>query len=287
MPKARDWRTAWRLCSLDRNGGDLISQQELPSEAVPGGLLVDRDGRVIVVMQDGTLSCFGGTKALAASVEDIMGIARQGATGKARAVQYLRHTLKTTQTPAARNLVQGSLEKLGVHVGDQAAANGGVAQWHLLGEVPWDMDDNDLDKAFVGEPNIDITESCRVGTRTLRWREYVTDEPYGMVNLLEIFGPRENIAAYGYAEVRLPEARDLLLKIGSNDGFKCWFNGTEVARFDGGRSYGPDQDSVPVKAQPGVNKILIKVSQHGGAWAFSVRLTDPSDKPLDLRQSYR
>jgi outer membrane protein assembly factor BamB len=64
-PKFRDWRSNWRLCLLDRASGALKSQQNLPSDALPGGLLVDRDGRVVVVMQDGRIAAFGGPKSLA------------------------------------------------------------------------------------------------------------------------------------------------------------------------------------------------------------------------------
>jgi hypothetical protein len=62
-PRRRHWQTTWKLYALDRTNGNRTSQQNLPSEALPGGLLVDRDGRVVVVMQDGSLACFGGPQA--------------------------------------------------------------------------------------------------------------------------------------------------------------------------------------------------------------------------------
>jgi hypothetical protein len=34
-------------------------RQELPGEPLPGGLLVDRDGQVVVTMLDGRVLCFG------------------------------------------------------------------------------------------------------------------------------------------------------------------------------------------------------------------------------------
>ncbi len=105
------------------------------------------------------------------------------------------------------------------------------------------------------------------------------------MDLVELVGSKANVAAYAYAEVDLPQAGELLLKIGSNDGFKCWFNGQEVGRYDGGRGYSPDQDTLPVTAQQGLNKILLKISQHGGAWAFSARLTDQSGTPIDLART--
>lgn len=90
------------------------------------------------------------------------------------------------------------------------------------------------------------------------------------------------MAAYAQHEVNLPTPQDLILKIGSNDGFKCWFNGKAVGRFDGGRAYAPDQDEIQVKGKKGTNKILLKITQMGAAWAFSARLTDLKNAPINL-----
>jgi hypothetical protein len=106
-----------------------------------------------------------------------------------------------------------------------------------------------------------------------------------MVNLVNVFGSYADVAVYAYAEVDLPKSGDMLLKIGTNDGYKCWFNGEEVGRFDGGRGYLPDQDTLKVKAVKGRNKILLKVTQMGGGWALGVRLADLQGKPIDLTRS--
>jgi hypothetical protein len=286
-PRFRDWRQTWRLCVLDRESGSVTSQQNLPAEALPGGLLVDREGRVVVLMQDGSAACFGGTKTLAAAVKSLVDRGRQGATDRADAVGTLRRLLRTARAPEAHAAVRRGLEELGFRLGAQAARNGYVSSWHVLGAVPWDDSDNPMDRVFLGEPDVDVSRPARVGKRLLRWNEHITDDSGGKVNLAEIFGPRANVAAYGYAEFTLPEARELKLHVGSNDGFKCWFNGQEVGRFDGGRSYVPDQDCLEVKANKGVNRILVKVTQMGAAWAFGVRLTDPSGAPIDLAQADR
>ena len=141
-----------------------------------------------------------------------------------------------------------------------------------------------MDKPFAGEPLIDIGQALTVGKRTLRWSPYTTDDKFGKVDLVSVLGQHTNAAAYAYAEIRLAAAADLELKIGSNDGYKCWFNGQEVGRYDGGRAYSPDQNSLPVHAQQGLNKILMKVTQMGSSWAFSVRLTEPSGAPVDLTE---
>jgi outer membrane protein assembly factor BamB len=55
---ARGGNDRWTLHALDRNSGDVIWEQPLNSHALPGGLLISREGSVVVVMQDGTVNCF-------------------------------------------------------------------------------------------------------------------------------------------------------------------------------------------------------------------------------------
>jgi hypothetical protein len=281
-PKFRDWRANWSLCTWDRDQGNLLSQVAVPAEGLPGGLLVDRDGRVVVVLQDGRVVCYGGARLLQATAKTYTELARQGPVQRAAAVRFLRATLSAVQSPANRQLIQNELETLGIQWGDQAKKNGGIAHWHLLGEVPWDQAENRLDKPFVGEPHVDLSQPLIVEKRTLTWNSYTTDAASGKVDLVKVLGERTDAAVYAYAEISLPKAADLVLKVGTNDGYKCWFNGREVGRFDGGRAYAPEQDSLPVHAGQGVNRILMKVTQMAAGWAFSVRLTDPSGTPVDL-----
>lgn len=47
------------LTALDTARGKPMFQVELPGEPLPGGLIVDRNGRVVVTMLDGNVVCFG------------------------------------------------------------------------------------------------------------------------------------------------------------------------------------------------------------------------------------
>jgi hypothetical protein len=48
------------VVAFDKQKGAPLWRQELRDEPLPGGLLVDRDGRVIVSMLAGGLTCFAG-----------------------------------------------------------------------------------------------------------------------------------------------------------------------------------------------------------------------------------
>jgi len=281
LPLPRQLKSQWILWSLDPENGSVQSRQTLPSAASPGGILVDRDGRVIVVMEDGTVACYGGVNTISAYVDEVL---KKGGESKQIAIRSLNKAMQDVHDPAAREQLIRGYERLGVKPDHTALKAGCVTRWHLIAPLPWN-NEYGTDATLVGEPNVDISKPCKVGEREFEWRGYVTQHPDGMVNLAKLYGTAEWLAAYAYARVELPESQDLLLKIGSNDGFKCWFNGEVVGRFDGGRGYGPDQDTLRVHAGKGINEILLKITQMGSAWAFSARLTDLNNEPIDLTQS--
>jgi len=57
-PKYRSLYPRWRLAALNPETGKVIWKQQLPSAVRPGGLIVNRQGRIIVVHEDGSVSCF-------------------------------------------------------------------------------------------------------------------------------------------------------------------------------------------------------------------------------------
>jgi outer membrane protein assembly factor BamB len=55
-------RPQWYLTALNIKTGAPNWQQEIPGEPLPGGLLVDRDGRIVVATLDGRLLAYGAQK---------------------------------------------------------------------------------------------------------------------------------------------------------------------------------------------------------------------------------
>jgi outer membrane protein assembly factor BamB len=56
--RRRSLSSNWTLAGLNPETGKIMWRQQLPSAALPGGVLVDRHGRIIVVHEDGSVSCF-------------------------------------------------------------------------------------------------------------------------------------------------------------------------------------------------------------------------------------
>jgi len=186
-----------------------------------------------------------------------------------RAIKMLNHALAMVSGLDTHQQLVASLENLRVEVGADATKAGFITRWHLIGPFPWGSKENTLDEVFVNEPNVDIH---LVNDEALKWSKYVGEQ--GMCNLGKLFDPNTYVSVYAYAEVILPEEGELLLKIGSDDGFKCWFNSEEVGRFDNNRTWKADEDILKVKTKQGTNTILLKISQAGNEWAFSAKLTD-------------
>jgi outer membrane protein assembly factor BamB len=273
----------WRVCVLDLEDGSPKWSWNLPAAPLPGGLLIDRDGRIVAVLQNGSVICFGDVSELLTQVDTFMALADEGGFSEEVAKSKLMDLLKVVHTSDTRPRVVQCLGKLGLNVGEQAERQGFITTWHLMGPVPWN-DENPFDKVFVNEPKVDTAEPSVVGSKTLSWREYLTELPSAQVDLRRIHGESPYTAMYAYAEVDLPAEQDLLLKVGSDDGVLAWFNGQEVHRHDIMRGWATDQDVVRVKGKKGKNSILLKVSQGNGDWAFSARLTDRDNDPIDLRR---
>lgn len=255
---------------------------DLSGPALPGGLAVDRDGRVFVVSRDGHIDCFGGGSVFEADVASAVETAKGGGDAGQRAVARLQEMLRSSRGATTRDLIIAGLDELGIEAGRDLKAQGRLIDWQLLGPIPWNNDKFPLDAVLVGEPKIDLGRTYKVEGDTLDWIRSLTFHPDGLVDLANLHGPLEWVAMYAHTTFELDKAQDILVKIGTNDGFKAWLNGREIGRFDGGRAFFPDADTFRVKGKKGTNEILLKVTQMGNAWGFAVRLTDLDEEPINL-----
>jgi HEAT repeat protein len=166
---------------------------------------------------------------------------------------------------------------------DIVAERGCVASFWLLG--PFAGHDT-LRQGGPVDPStsVDLAQPLTLGDETRSWRWTPVSDVRGMVDLRQTLAQAQNVGCYAYAEVTSDQARDVLLKIGSDDDVYCWLNGELVHENPAARPWAPDQDVVKARLQPGTNRLLLKVLQGGGDWAFSVRMTDLQDNPLVLAQ---
>lgn len=197
------------------------------------------------------------------------------------AIDRLSALVTQTRSASVATLAIRRLRKLGADTSGFAAKAGFVARWHLVGPFPVNKD-NPWDKSWFPEEKIDFADEEKIAGRTLRWKEFTVERPQGMIDLERLFTPHDNVAAYAYAEINAPRAREIHLRIGSDDGVICWLNGERLHANNTSRGWGPDQDTVKARLKQGDNRLLMKIIQGGGPWAFSVRLANTQNRPIDL-----
>jgi hypothetical protein len=54
-----------------------------------------------------------------------------------------------------------------------------------------------------------------------------------------------------------------------------WVNGERVSERQGRHTSEPDDVAIPVRLEAGWNRVLVKVANLDGGWAFQLRAADP------------
>lgn len=87
------------------------------------------------------------------------------------------------------------------------------------------------------------------------------------------------------------EAKEYLIRLGSDDGFQLFVNGKKVASRIIGRSVKPDSDWIKINLKKGVNVIIFQINQGDGGWGLYYKIENRSiSKPLfseHLHEIYR
>ncbi len=154
-----------------------------------------------------------------------------------------------------------------------------ILNWKLIGPFPEDgkahppQTEQKFDAVYEGADKKQVKWLDKKGDAKLN----------GKVNLLALFSPSTNVAAYGYAEIEADQPRDAQLLVGSDDTLTIWVNGKKVHEFLGNRAWAHDQEKVSVKLDKGTNKLLIKCGNASGPWEFSVGVTADSEKYAFLK----
>jgi hypothetical protein len=129
-------------------------------------------------------------------------------------------------------------------------------------------------KSEFDADQIDITQF--EPTVTINEKEYqwsLLENDYGVIDLGKV---DENwyLITYAIAQIDMPEKKQAVLGIGSDDGIKVWLNGELVHENWVTRGVGIDNDRVRVIFKKGMNHLVLKVQNGGGPWGFCCRLLE-------------
>ena len=135
-----------------------------------------------------------------------------------------------------------------------------------------------IDSVFPPEEDPDPTRSYRLPTgAAVEWR-LASGDSTGYVRLNPHFEPNDWVVAYAQAFLHSSTAREVVLLLGTDDAHQLWVNGTPVSSRQGRNISVPDDLEVRVNLRPGWNRVLLKVADLDGGWAFHLRAADPSDE---------
>ncbi len=157
-----------------------------------------------------------------------------------------------------------------------------IPDWYILGPFPNPRKIGSprpgLDSAYLPETILDLQKDYQGATKQpIRWK-YVQTPVNGCLSLVDKINPHEFVVTYAVTFIYSPDSRKVTLFLGTDDGGKVFFNGREVYRYLGERVAEPDQAEIGLNMIPGWNKLLLKVENNMGQYAFYARLVDLEQK---------
>jgi hypothetical protein len=118
-----------------------------------------------------------------------------------------------------------------------------------------------------------------------KWVGFTSPQP--KINLFE-FPPiqglkdKNDILIYACCYLEAKRETDVLIGLGSDDGYKLYLNHRLLKTTRAFRGSTPDQEIVPAHLKKGVNVLLLKVDQDFGEYDFQVSLNSPDFGFLDV-----
>jgi len=214
--------------------------------------------------------------AAAAAVQGIL--AEPSEVSKDRQIEVLKKALALTDSRDVRKAVRAQLGKLGVTDLPVSVPPGFVARWAVAGPIPNPR--NELfDKGAPPETEVNLDKGFAFDGKDYAWKKALSDDD-GIVNLNQALGNGNQCIGYMYAEVTVAKETEAELRLGSDDGFVLWLNGTRLGGVNTSRACQPGSDKFKATLKAGANKVLMKVIQGGGDWSGCLQIVGPKGEAV-------
>ena len=172
-----------------------------------------------------------------------------------------------------------------------AEEQGFVVNWLVCGPFPnpGSRPDNtgfgtDYMKNYGGEAAFTPANGMEIkidGGSVVKFLPYATtgtDIIFGDVANLKIESNQEQILVYCACWLEADAAKEVEIRVGSDDGYKLWINHQLIAEVHEYRAMEMDQETHKVKLNKGKNLLLIKVDQDTGEYQFMLRVVGADGK---------
>ena len=201
----------------------------------------------------------------------------------ATATTSLKKALRAARNVEQIKSITASLKKLGESI-DLQEQFGFITDWQIIG--PFDnTDETGFNTVFPPEQNIDLASRHSGKDGDVAWRQFLSADPYGMMDLNKAFpgpgdGPKE-VTAFATTTFVAETSRPAELRLGCKNAWKVWHNGKLLfGRDEYHRGMRIDQYTMPVALTAGDNTLLVKICQDGQTkdwtkqWQFQLRVCD-------------
>jgi hypothetical protein len=153
-----------------------------------------------------------------------------------------------------------------------------IPDWYIAGPFPnprtSETNRLGLDSIYPPEEVIDLnTVYPGVKGKSIRW-QYIKTPENGYINLIDKIIPYEFAVCYAVTYLYTITPKTVHLYIGSDDGAKVFLNNKQLYRYLGIRIAEPDQAEIDLNLKTGWNKLLIKIENNLGGYAFYARISE-------------
>jgi len=155
-----------------------------------------------------------------------------------------------------------------------------IKDWVFIGHFDSSSKPLPVEEQIVKE--LDIEKEYKLESEEeVFWFRPFEENDFGFVNLSDIFMKKDFVRAYALTWVYSPESRQVLFRVGSDDGVTLWVNGNIMMDNLESQPARVDDDIVRGQLNKGWNSILLKITQLWGGWGFYFRITDSKGRIID------
>jgi hypothetical protein len=148
------------------------------------------------------------------------------------------------------------------------------SRWYVVGPFPGDKEQNRVYEPVYGPEEgdrLDFARNFGFGNQYWRFDVNLADDK------LNTLADGRNVTYVG-RYIYCPTPRTLDVSLGSDDGFKLYLNGVEVASRVIERGLAADQDKATLQLRAGANTVVMKICNTGGAAGFYYKPAPDSAK---------
>jgi hypothetical protein len=152
-----------------------------------------------------------------------------------------------------------------------------IPDWYIIGPFPnirrSETNRLGLDSVYPPEEVVDLNAMYTgMKSKNIKW-QYVKTPENGYINLTDKILPYEFAVCYAVTYIYSEMNKTVTLFIGSDDGAKVFLNNKQLYRYLGVRIAEPDQAEIKLNLKPGWNKLMLKIENNLGGYAFYARIS--------------